>query len=111
MLYEDAPDYTDLGSRTLTARKEHFCYRCKEPIAPGSRYHRNTYILDGVFTIDKSHDECPRVARMVEGKKQELAKVDAELARMSDRDPMYRETVDYRDILLDDIAGLLNYGL
>lgn len=46
-----------------TARKEHRCSLCCEPINPGDRYYRQ-HCADGEFRWSfKAHDECESAAR------------------------------------------------
>lgn len=55
---QEGPDYRLLSTRYLTARKEHRCVLCPDPIRPGSRYVRTVSIEDGRFACDRRHYFC-----------------------------------------------------
>lgn len=51
----DYPTVVTFGSTTPTARKEHICDECRQPITPGQTYYRTAELVDGVFTVTKRH--------------------------------------------------------
>lgn len=48
----------ELSSKESTARKQHDCWWCAEPILKGQRYARWTWAEDGVLSMVKCHLEC-----------------------------------------------------
>jgi hypothetical protein len=52
---DDAADVRTLRTGQATARKDHACVYCQDPIRAGDRYALHVYTLDGEFRIDRAH--------------------------------------------------------
>ena len=50
--------HTSLTEEFRTARKEHNCYECGNPIEKGERYHYYAGLSDGDFFAHKAHLSC-----------------------------------------------------
>jgi len=50
--------YHHLGSQRVIARKQHRCVWCDQPILAGSRYDRQSGIIDGDFQSAAWHEAC-----------------------------------------------------
>lgn len=50
--------YEHISDTVRTAKKQHRCVWCGEPIERGEKYHYCVYRFDGVFNADKIHPEC-----------------------------------------------------
>jgi hypothetical protein len=50
--------YSHLGSKRATARKSHRCVWCDQIILAGSRYDRQSGIVDGDFQSAAWHEAC-----------------------------------------------------
>lgn len=48
----------NLSTTTHTARKEHACIWCREPIKPGEKYTVDCGVYCGDWQANKYHDEC-----------------------------------------------------
>lgn len=53
--------WTFLEQRVVTAKKEHICLCCGEPILPKEKYVRRIGIDDGFITM-KMHPECEKAS-------------------------------------------------
>lgn len=60
--------YTVHRNECVTARKSHVCSACREPIAPGHRYHRIFTVFDGSTDTIKRCLRCERIHAHLVGK-------------------------------------------
>jgi hypothetical protein len=54
----EGPRVLTLSQRTPTARIGHDCQCCRRPIPAGQRYRRTVELVDGQFTVTKTHTYC-----------------------------------------------------
>lgn len=56
--YEDGKRAQAMWKDTPTARKQHRCWMCGDPIEPGEQYVSRVRLLDGEISCCKQHEEC-----------------------------------------------------